>query len=157
MGMRGKADLELSSEVQLWHNVREELSFGGGHKMSAGDVIKWVPASHNSCDGCCDDADHGGTLQPTGPDGWGANVVMVRLSAAREDIFHGCDGHCVYMLCLKQGAEPFKLQSHVTAVVNFEPPSPPPPPPSPPPPSPPPLPPPPRPRRHRRRSRHRRA
>ena len=56
---------------------------------------------------------------------------------------HGCDGHCVYMLCLKQGAEPFKLQSHVTAVVNFEPPSPPPPPPSPPPPSPPPLPPPP--------------
>ena len=116
--------------MQLWHGVEQVLEFGGGHGLGAGDTIKWVPLANNNCN-CCDDADHGGMILDVGPHG-GRNVVAIRLPASCDD---GGEPGCVYALCMKQAHhDGWLFQSHVTATVTFQPPSPPP---SPPPYSPP--------------------
>jgi len=110
--------------------------FRGRHVMSVGDTIKWVPFARGGCDGD-DDAPSGGVLLEHGSDGWGRNVVTVRLSAGcGKDESVG--GGCTYALCTREGSSsstPFVLQRHVIAVVHYQPPSSPPPPLLPPPPS----------------------
>lgn len=114
----------FEGRVPIKHMVTEELAFSGSHQMSAGAVVKWVPLSQGHCAGY-DGPEFGGILG-VGIDGWGTVVTSVTLNS----------GSSPYALCTKEeGAPDFTFQSHVTAVVLFEPPLPPPPPASPPPPS----------------------
>ena len=110
--------------MPIVHMVTEEIAFSGSHQLRAGDVIKWVPLAQGHC-AWYDGPEHGGVLG-VGIDGWGTVVTSVTLHA----------GSSPYALCTKEGDAPdFTFQSHVTAVVVHQPPSPPLPPSSPPPPS----------------------
>ena len=114
----------------MYHDIVEELMFGGAHVLHTGDKVKWVPLSGGSCD----DWDSRGLNNPRmvrgelgmGKDGWGPLVATFRLSALGSP----------YALCTmesSQGAKEFTYQPHVLAHVYYSP-SPPPMPPAIPPP-----------------------
>jgi len=128
IGLSDDATGDVVGHLQMWHDQYEELSFSGDHQLKVGDTIKFVPFVHKSCNGF-DYDEYGGVLKEHGSDGWAATrVVTVRLPADCED------GFCLYALCIKEGDGEFQLMSHITATVNFKPPSAPPPPLPPPPP-----------------------
>ena len=122
--MAAPAAWEEDGTALIYEDVAEEVSFGGGHVMHAGDVIKWVPLAQGSCTGY-DDDEHGGVLGP-GVDGWGDLVATVTLAA------HDAP----YALCTMETTrqqQSFAFHSHVLLNVAAAP-SPPPQPPAAPPP-----------------------